>query len=49
MIEPQFAIHFLEIDRDDLGEHDHEHGFGWLDIVRAVSVSLAAATVWFHL
>ncbi len=35
-----------EIEHD---EHDHEHGFEWLEAARVVFVALAAAAVWFHL
>jgi heavy metal translocating P-type ATPase len=30
-------------------EHDHEHGFEVVEVLRVVFVALAAATVWFHL
>src|SRR5579863_4612995 len=30
-------------------DHDHEHGFDWLDLARVLFVALAAAAVWFHL
>ena len=43
---PQDADDKPEIDHD---EHDHEHGFEWLDAARVLFVALAAAAVWFHL
>ena len=30
-------------------EHDHEHGFEVVEVLRIVFVALAAAAVWFHL
>jgi heavy metal translocating P-type ATPase len=30
-------------------EHDHEHGFEVVEVLRVVFVALAAAAVWFHL
>jgi len=30
-------------------DHDHEHGFEIIEILRVVFVALAAAAVWFHL
>ena len=30
-------------------EHDHEHGFEIVEVLRVVFVALAAAAVWFHL
>jgi heavy metal translocating P-type ATPase len=30
-------------------EHDHEHGFELVEVLRVVFVALAAAAVWFHL
>lgn len=38
-----------ETNRGDHDEHDHEHGFEWLEAARVVFVALAAAAVWFHL
>ena len=35
-----------ETDHDD---HDHEHGFEWLEVARVLFVALAAAAVWFQL
>jgi heavy metal translocating P-type ATPase len=40
------ADHEPELDHHD---HDQEHGFEWLDVVRVLFVALAAAAVWFHL
>lgn len=40
------ADHKPEFDHHD---HDHEHGFEWLDVARVLFVALAAAAVWFHL
>ena len=40
------ADHRPEIDHPD---HDHKHGFEWLDLARVLFVGLAAAAVWFHL
>ncbi|MGA8090871.1 MAG: cation-translocating P-type ATPase [Terracidiphilus sp.] len=42
---PQDADNKPEINHD---EHDHEHGFAWLDVARVLFVALAAAAVWFH-
>src|ERR1700733_14559864 len=30
-------------------EHDHEHGFELVEVLRVIFVALAAAAVWFHL
>jgi heavy metal translocating P-type ATPase len=30
-------------------DHDHEHGFELIEVLRVVFVALAAAAVWFHL
>jgi heavy metal translocating P-type ATPase len=30
-------------------EHEHEHGFEMVDVLRVIFVALAAAAVWFHL
>ena len=30
-------------------DHDHEHGFKLIEVLRVVFVALAAAAVWFHL
>ncbi|MGH9559911.1 MAG: heavy metal translocating P-type ATPase, partial [Terracidiphilus sp.] len=30
-------------------EHDHEHGFEWVEALRVLFVAVAAAAVWFHL
>jgi heavy metal translocating P-type ATPase len=30
-------------------EHDHQHGFDLVDVLRVLFVALAAAAVWFHL
>ena len=30
-------------------EHDHEHAFELVEVLRVVFVALAAAAVWFHL
>ena len=43
--QPQDAGHTPEIDHD---EHDHKHGFEWLEVARVLFVALAAAAVWFH-
>src|ERR1700745_2744302 len=42
----RIADHKPELDHPD---HDHEHGFEWLDVARVLFVALAAAAVWFHL
>src|ERR1700733_4101791 len=30
-------------------EHDHEHGFEIVEVLRVIFVAVAAAAVWFHL
>lgn len=38
-----------KIGHGDHDEHDHEHGFEWLEAARVLFVALAAAAVWFQL
>ena len=47
------GIHFPQAEAahpsDPHQDHDHEHAFELLDVLRVVFVALAAAAVWFHL
>ncbi len=48
-VEPR-AAHFLEQHPEsDHHEHDHEHAFELVEVLRVMFVTLAAAAVWFHL
>ena len=47
------GIHVPQIEAvhtsDPHQDHDHEHTFELLEVLRVVFVALAAAAVWFHL
>jgi heavy metal translocating P-type ATPase len=47
------GIHFLQTEENSPSntheEHDHEHGFEIVDVLRVLFVAAAATAVWFHL